>query len=340
MQKCDEARRWPDSLSDIPDANLEEFLTHAESCPYHEELLRMEERPFIAPARLARSLTSDGRIPSTPEDRSQIEKNHRRHQQWKKTKAHVQSLSLRYRGEEVARHERFLGLDTRVIRELDAPGDLQIWKLTDDASGEEAPLGVYLVEGFSHKGKPEVLELANGQKVMVSVKHMVGSKYEIEFACGEPEDFNQIIEELEEPLTKSDEESLGHQAGSSNGFFGSSGQPTAARQQLLSALPPRAAFATVATLLIFCISIVVLGVRIGAVCGKSLPSSASAQTEEDVRTSRNPPESQADLSQMAVKTGSNEDGVSVSVSFKPGQPLRRTRPVGNRQNHTNRSQQK
>ncbi|HYY58567.1 MAG TPA: hypothetical protein VE842_14635, partial [Pyrinomonadaceae bacterium] len=339
MQKCVEARYWPDSLSDVPDDRLEEFLIHAERCPYHEELIRMEESPFMATARLARSLTSDCHLPSTHEDRAEIEENYRNYNRWIRSGESVQSLSLRYRGEEVARHERFLGLDTRVTRELDVPGDLQVWKLADDTSDEDIFLGVYLVQGFSHEGKPEYLELANGQKVKLKVKHVLDNKYEIEFACAEPDDVMETLEESEAPLTKS-AMGVGGQSALAAWNYGATEQSRDASWQLLTSRPGvMAVTAIVAVILVFSAGFVIRG-NFSARYHKAQPSNIGTVVEKTVIESQNPPETRADLSQRAEPPGTDEAKESVIVSFTPGPPLRRTGAVRREQNHNSFSKKK
>lgn len=332
MQKCVEARYWPDSLSDVPEDRLEELLIHAERCPYHEELFLMEERPFKAAARLARSLTSDGHLPSDHEDRAEIEENHRNYNRWVGSGELVQSLSLRYRGEEVARHERFLGLDTRVTRELDAPGDLQVWKLADDVSEEDIFLGVYPIRGFRHENKPEYLELANGQKVKLKVKYLLGNKYEIEFACAEPDDIMETLEGSDAPLTKSNTGARGQSAlGASNFIFIE--ESGSAPWQLLT--PRNAGIAAAAlTLLILCAGVITRG-NFSPASGKAQSFNNHIMAEKNTTAPQSPPEAQGDSSQRGEKPGADKPKESVTVSFTPGLPLKSERVVRREQGRPN-----
>jgi hypothetical protein len=193
LKSCADAR-WSGfrTLSDVPDAEFEEFITHSDGCEFHQAVLHEEERPLLEAARRARSLSDDGRVPAAPEEVEALLELHQNYQRWRQLSAPVESLSLRYRGEEVARHERVLQIGARVRKELKGAGDLQIWKLPDDASPYPVLLDTYPIEGFSHAGAPRLRELASGQQIMLCVKRLDGDVYEIVFACAdmsEPEDF-------------------------------------------------------------------------------------------------------------------------------------------------------
>ena len=63
MRNCNEStERWPNALIDVSPNEFEEFLDHAESCPYHSAMLREEEEECQSIFRLARGLDSEGRI--------------------------------------------------------------------------------------------------------------------------------------------------------------------------------------------------------------------------------------------------------------------------------------
>src|ERR1043165_7883656 len=102
MQKCVAPRDWPDSVADVLEAADKEFLAHTAKCPYHKELLRKAEEPFKTGGRHVRSLGTHGRPPLASKERKELDQQDHNYDRWVEQGAPVSSLSLRYRGEEVA----------------------------------------------------------------------------------------------------------------------------------------------------------------------------------------------------------------------------------------------
>lgn len=189
MQKCNESHRWPDSPDAVPDGELDEFVAHAETCPYHEGLLRAEEEELLSTLRLAACVS--GRAPGAGAGRDSgwWAEQAARFKRWAESGRLVRSVALRYRGEDVALHEWFDEVNTLVVRGLEleqGPGEscaLEIWKLPDEEDEDEVFLCAYPLGGFRHGGAAQYRELPNGQTIMLRVMHAFSNKYEIEFAC-------------------------------------------------------------------------------------------------------------------------------------------------------------
>ena len=197
-KSCADAR-WSGfhSLFDIPDAEFEDFITHSDECAFHQAVLHKEERPLLEAACGARSLSNNGRVPVTPEEDAALGELAQNYQRWQKQATPLKSLSLRYRGEEVARHERVLQIiGTRVLKDLKEPGDLQIWKLPDDESPYHVLLGTYPLAGFVHTGTPRYYRLQSGQQIMLSVKQLQGDVYEIALACADMNELEDFLDQL------------------------------------------------------------------------------------------------------------------------------------------------
>lgn len=195
------------TLDDVPDIALEEFIRHANECPYHQAVLHEEERPLLKEARLAGSLFCDGRVPITLTRSDELENLNQLYERWRNGPAvPVKSLALRYCGEEVARHERVMEIiGARVVKELRAQGAFQIWKLEDEVSQEKVLLGTYLLDDFSHTGTPRYLSLPSGQQIMICVKQLHGDIYEIAFACARRKELDRFLAQLQKdwaPVTE------------------------------------------------------------------------------------------------------------------------------------------
>ncbi|HEX8354440.1 MAG TPA: hypothetical protein VF611_16160 [Pyrinomonadaceae bacterium] len=197
MQKCYEAHRWPDSPDAVPEGEFDEFVAHAETCSYHEELMRAEEDTLLSALRPPGYLADSPAQAEATVEFGWWATHADLYTRWATSGRRVRSLVLRYRGQDVARHEWFDEVDVRVVRELEQrvrlelePGkkcDLEIWKLPDDETDDEICLGVYQLPGFRHVGKARYLSLPTGQTVMLNVRHVHLNKYEIEFACADSE---------------------------------------------------------------------------------------------------------------------------------------------------------
>jgi hypothetical protein len=150
-----------------------------EECPYHENILRADDEPARAAARRARGLSPDARLPVMPAARRTLSDLDGRYERWEKSGKPVRSLALRYRDQEVARHEGFEEVDVRVELKLDAKADLQLWRLADYDFNEDVLLGVYMLDEFTHEGKPLKLELPTGQVVSMSTRRLEQYLYEV-----------------------------------------------------------------------------------------------------------------------------------------------------------------
>ncbi|HEX8557340.1 MAG TPA: hypothetical protein VF668_04530 [Pyrinomonadaceae bacterium] len=186
MVKCVEAYRWPDSPDAIPEEELDEFADHAETCPRHAALLRAEEEELRDALRLESGLSG-----AEAETWDRLAENYA---YWEAAGGQARSLALRYRGQDVARHEGFYEAGVRVLGgtvrlELEPePGDespLEIWKLPDDEFDDEVLLGVYPLGGFRHAGRDASLRLPGGQTVGLNVWRVSASRYEVEFGFAE-----------------------------------------------------------------------------------------------------------------------------------------------------------
>ena len=74
---------WPDVPIDIPPDEMDQFLTHADACPYHMRLLNAQDKKLRAVYRRARALDSHGRLLGSAELDAKITEHKRRMENWR-----------------------------------------------------------------------------------------------------------------------------------------------------------------------------------------------------------------------------------------------------------------
>jgi hypothetical protein len=198
MNDCTEkAKRWPDALAAVSPDELEEFLDHAEVCPFHAEKLRVEEKAFRSVFRSARGLDNDGRILEGVELAKSIAEHERRILHWeeaaRKMELPFKHISLSNCGEEIASCGKFLAFPKHLgIHQLETQAGLQIWGILDDrGKAEKVLLGFYPLADVQHAGDEKLLPLDNGYTVGLRVEELGERRFSIEFRCVE----NAVLEQ-------------------------------------------------------------------------------------------------------------------------------------------------
>jgi DNA-directed RNA polymerase specialized sigma24 family protein len=179
---------WPDALADIPADEMDQFIDHADACPYHTRLLDAEDEKLRAIFRLARGLDSHGRLLERDELHASIIDHKRRLQNWReaafKNGKLFGHMALFNGGKEIASCGKFYDFSIHVSRnELDPSAGLQIRGVPTNNMNEDVLLGFYPLAGVNHEGAEKILELDNGYTVGLAVKQVGETTFEIHFRC-------------------------------------------------------------------------------------------------------------------------------------------------------------
>jgi len=142
LSPCTEPELWtsiPDW--DAPDAEVEQYLEHVETCPYHAEIERRKKESFHLTMDVARSLAPSGDLDLSDAKDGELLEHFERFETLQESGIAITSLSIRAKGREIEKldlekgYERTFELkDTRLI---------QIWKPAD-AQGQEVLLATYV----------------------------------------------------------------------------------------------------------------------------------------------------------------------------------------------------
>lgn len=194
MKTCTEkTRQWPDSSDDASPDELDEFLDHAEVCPYHAEILRLEqkeeEEKLRSVFRRVIGLNGHGRIPLGGELQAALADHKRRMKIWKESVFWKGfpfcKIALYNGGKEIASCGNFFDYsEHRSMNELDPTPGLQIRGISI-GEDEEVLLGFYALAGVRHEGKELTLQLDNGFTVSLWVKKLSEREFDIRFRCVE-----------------------------------------------------------------------------------------------------------------------------------------------------------
>jgi hypothetical protein len=190
MKTCTEkTRRWPDALADVPSDEMDDFLTHAEACPYHTEILRAEDAELRAAFRQARGLDSQGRLLLGDELQAAIAEHERRLKIWQetlKTESTFSDISLYNGGRKIASCGKFFDLAKHEsLHELDPQAGLQIRGIRGGDLEEDVLLGFYALVGVRHNDDEQFLQLDNGYTVGLKVRPSEERTFMVQFRCVE-----------------------------------------------------------------------------------------------------------------------------------------------------------
>jgi hypothetical protein len=169
--------KWPDSVEAIDFDELDAFYEHAEVCLYHREMLQAEEmaaeQELLSVFRAARGFHSQGEILRGAKLQAAVTEHQRRWSIWSKSKPQkgfpFSYISLRNGDKEIACCGKFFHFHKHEsVNQLDLKAGLQIRGIKNNAD-EDVLLGAYLLEGVSHDGHEQTLELDNGYTVGLSI---------------------------------------------------------------------------------------------------------------------------------------------------------------------------
>ena len=124
---CTEPKHWPSPpQSDASDEEITTYLDHLDHCPYHSSLEQVKTQAVKQTFALARSMTSDDKLPLSTESRTKVLDNFERYLDFRESGQKVKEIILRGRGIE----ERRLDLSLKrqkVDFEVTAPYSIQVW---------------------------------------------------------------------------------------------------------------------------------------------------------------------------------------------------------------------
>lgn len=224
MKTCNEStERWPNALIDVSPDEFEEFLDHAESCPYHSAMLLEEEEDCLSVFHLARGLDSEGRILEGEELQSAIVEYQRQQEIWDNAatqmRAPFRHISLTNRGEEIASCGKFLAFPKHEgIHELDTGAGLQIWGVISEQNSQKILLGFMSLVDLKHPGEEHFLQLENNYTVGINVEPRGGNMFKIDFRCVENEELRKELLEKTQPQRKSSRTAAAKASGTGNSF--------------------------------------------------------------------------------------------------------------------------
>lgn len=188
-------KQWPDASADVSPGSMNDFLAHADVCPYHKEILRMEEDEFRLLFHRARGLDPSGRILRGAELERAIAEQEERAEVWEASCAADSSFGLisLYNGDQViASCGAFLDLTNHESsHDLDPHKGLQIRARCGGDDDREVVIGFHALVGKGLDGKERLLPLGNGYTVRLGVRKMSARHFQINFSCVE----NDTIEE-------------------------------------------------------------------------------------------------------------------------------------------------
>ena len=191
MRCNDESKGWPRSSSEVPDNLIDEYMDHAEKCPYHAELMLLEqrqtERELRMKFRLARGIDRQGRLLQGKMLTRAIDENERRLASWKKEREAANSpfnLIALYNGSrQIASCGSFFDFSRHEsINELDPQAGLQIRGI-NRSEEEDVLLGSYALAGVRHDGEEQLLALRNGYTVGLRVIRLDAKTFALGFRC-------------------------------------------------------------------------------------------------------------------------------------------------------------
>jgi tetratricopeptide (TPR) repeat protein len=191
MKHCtDPMEQWPAAPADVSTDRIDDFLTHAEECPYHTEILNEGfEKELRSVFRLARGLDNEGRILRGAELRNAIADHERRAKEWK-TVGSAESpfglISIYNGGKLVAGSGAFRNHTYHQARhDLDPQAGLQIRARCASNKDEDVLLGFYPLGGVRHDGEELLLPLDNGHTAGIKVEQIGDKSFEVYFRCVE-----------------------------------------------------------------------------------------------------------------------------------------------------------
>ena len=191
MTCTDESKRWPRSSSEVPADLLDEYMDHAEECPYHAELMLLEhretEQELRRKFRLARGLDSEGRLLQGKMLVRAIEDNERVLASWKKqreaAKFPFNHVALYNGSRQIASCGSFFDYSKHEsVNELDPRAGLQI-RGTNRTEERDVLLGSYALAGVRHDGEEQVLPLENGYTIGLRVIRLDEKTFALGFRC-------------------------------------------------------------------------------------------------------------------------------------------------------------
>jgi hypothetical protein len=190
MKNCTEkTRQWPNALADVPSDEMDDFLTHAEACPYHTEILRAEDEELRAVFRQARGFDSHGHLLLGDELQATIAEHERRLKIWQETlkeEPTFSNISLYNGDRKIASCGMFFDLTKHEsLHELDPQAGLQIRGIRGGDVDEDVLLGCYALVGVRHNDDEQFLELDNGYTVGLKVRPSEERTFMVQFRCVE-----------------------------------------------------------------------------------------------------------------------------------------------------------
>lgn len=201
MNRCTSTtRRWPDAPVDVHPDEEEEFLAHAEDCPYHAAALEAEGEQLISSLRkdyrLAR-MFGRGRILEGEELKSAAADRRAQLERWYEAAAKGElpfsHIALINNGAEKARYSNLYNLNIHDgVHQLDPDAGIEIWGVVaSNGLKVEAWLASYDFAA-APPGKEEVFDLKNGYTVALKVKQEDEERFRIKFKFVETEELKRV----------------------------------------------------------------------------------------------------------------------------------------------------
>lgn len=194
MNRCTATTgRWPDALVDVSPDEEEEFLAHAEGCPYHAAALQAEDEQFVGGLRkdyrLARVL-GRGRILEGEELVSAVESRRAGSNRWREAAAKLELpfsyIALYCNGAEIARYSKLYKLKMHDgVHELEPDSWIEVWAvIVSEGRKVEDRLGSY---HLTDAGMELSVPLGNGDKASLKVSGLDDGTFGVEFRFIETE---------------------------------------------------------------------------------------------------------------------------------------------------------
>ena len=180
LSPCTEPQLWtkiPDW--DAPDAKVQRYLEHVETCPYHAEIEQRKKESFHLTVDVARSLSPSGDLDlSNAEDDDELLKHFEQFETLQESGIAITSLSIRANGREIEKLDLKKGYEhTFEIRDTRL---IQIWKPAD-AQGPEVLLATYVAT--DRIKTPSSVVLPGNQILSIGANALDKDRFLIRVSC-------------------------------------------------------------------------------------------------------------------------------------------------------------